>query len=81
MTKNNTGRKETENKEWLDSLRLVLNNQPADRTKELLGLLQQEAQRYGIDGSMLSTPYVNTIPPEEETEYPGDLELEQRITG
>jgi len=28
---------------------------------------------------MVSTPYVNTIPVEEEPEYPGDMELERRI--
>src|SRR5688572_14997760 len=28
---------------------------------------------------MVSTPYINSIPAEEEDEYPGDLELERRI--
>src|SRR5690606_6931834 len=28
---------------------------------------------------VVSTPYVNTIPPESEPDYPGDLELERRI--
>jgi pyruvate dehydrogenase E1 component len=28
---------------------------------------------------MVSTPYINTIPEEEQEEYPGDLELERRI--
>src|SRR5699024_389347 len=80
MSNNQSSKNETENREWLDSLRWVLNNRPADRTQKLLGLLQQEAQRYGIDATTINTPYVNTIPPEEEAEYPGDLELEQKIT-
>jgi pyruvate dehydrogenase E1 component len=28
---------------------------------------------------IVSTPYINTIPPEEEPKYPGDLETERRI--
>ena len=26
-----------------------------------------------------NTPYINTIPPEQQPHYPGDLELERRI--
>src|SRR4029079_1594928 len=29
--------------------------------------------------SMVSTPYVNTIPPEQEPYFPGDEDLERRI--
>ena len=31
------------------------------------------------NANRLTTPYVNTIPPEEEPKYPGDIEIEQRL--
>lgn len=81
MSENRANKKEIENREWLDSLRWILNNRSGDRARELLAMLQQEAQKFGLDWSPeINTPYVNTIPPEDETEYPGDLELEQKLT-
>lgn len=72
--------KEIENKEWLNSLKWILNNRSEDRTSDLLALLQNEARKNGIELSKsFSTPYINTISPEEETNYPGDLEIEQKL--
>ncbi len=71
---------ETENKEWLDSLRWVLENEPADRVKELLEILEKEARKNGVIISpIINTPYVNTIRVDEEEEYPGNIELEEKI--
>src|SRR6056297_3591350 len=80
MSKEPDKSKEIENREWLNSLKWVLNNRPEERVKELLNLLQQEAGKYGIDGlCSFTTPYVNTISPEAETEYPGDQEIEEKL--
>lgn len=72
--------KELEDREWINSLRWILNNRSGDRAEELLKLLNQEAEKYGISLSeSINTPYVNSIPPEDEAEYPGDLELEEKL--
>ncbi|MFC4875018.1 pyruvate dehydrogenase (acetyl-transferring), homodimeric type [Negadavirga shengliensis] len=71
-----------ENREWIDSLRYVLENDSKERVEELLELLQNEAKNYSVSFTMpFNTPYVNTIPPDKETAYPGDLEIEEKLTG
>lgn len=73
---------ELENKEWIKSLRWVLNNQSEDRVRELLDLLQNEAQKHGISfTSPFNTPYINTIPAKKESAYPGDLQMEEKLMG
>jgi pyruvate dehydrogenase E1 component len=58
----------------------VLSSGGPERVTELLDLLEQHAHRHGIQTPFSSTtPYVNTIPPEEQPAYPGDLALEKRI--
>ncbi len=77
-----TNPKEVENHEWLESLEWVLKNEGKERTKELLELLQDEAQKHGISPALnFNTPYINTISPEKEVAYPGDLEIEQKLMG
>lgn len=72
--------KEIEDKEWINSLRWVLNNRSGKRAKELLTLLRREAEKYGVSPpDSINTPYVNTIPPTEEIEYPGDPEIEKKL--
>jgi pyruvate dehydrogenase E1 component len=69
-----------ETAEWLESLEDVLERHGNDRLCYLLDVLTTQAQ---IKGSGLpfsaNTPYVNTIPLEEEPRYPGDREIERRI--
>jgi len=72
--------KEIEDREWINSLRWIFNNRSGKRARELLKMLNQEAETYGIDLSdSINTPYINSIPPEEETEYPGDLNIEKKL--
>jgi len=68
-----------ETKEWLDSLGGVLQTQGPDRARFLIQKLKTKAARNGVDAFSLNTPYVNTIPPERQTPFPGDRELERRI--
>jgi pyruvate dehydrogenase E1 component len=69
-----------ETREWLESLDHVLASGGPERVTELLDLLEQHASLHGIKTPFSSTaPYVNTIPPEEQPAYPGDLDLEKRI--
>ena len=64
--------------EWLDSLDYVLASGGADRVNEILERLEEHAHKHGVDIPFTArTPYINTIPQEEEEPYPGDWDLEQ----
>jgi pyruvate dehydrogenase E1 component len=70
----------TETQEWIDSLDAVVASHGAVRGRFLMAKLMERSQQrsLGVPGS-ISTPYINTIPVEEEPEYPGDEWLEKRI--
>ena len=69
-----------EEQEWIQSLHEVLFRSGPERVAELLSAVQIDAQRNGVPLPVTSrTPYVNTIPPERQPAYPGNLELERRI--
>jgi pyruvate dehydrogenase E1 component len=71
---------EFEDREWLDSLDFIIKNEPPERVKEILQKLYQKAHRHGI--SIIhpgNTPYINTIPADEEEPYPGNREIERKI--
>jgi len=71
-----------ENQEWIDSIRYVIKTRDKDKVKQLLDLLQNEAQKHGISFTKpYNTPYINTIPPSDESAYPGDLEIEEKLSG
>ena len=66
--------------DWVDSLRDVLQLRGADQVERILSELQIHAQKNGVTLPVTAqSPYVNTIPPEDEPPYPGDLELERAI--
>jgi pyruvate dehydrogenase E1 component len=69
-----------ETQEWLDSLDAVAAEHGAVRARYLLAKLVERAheQRLGVPGAV-TTPYVNTIPLEEQPEFPGDEHIERRI--
>jgi len=69
-----------ETREWLESLEEVLSREGPERTQFILSQLLDKAHRHGISLQFAaSTPYVNTIPREQQPEYPGDRKLERRI--
>ncbi|HEX9925689.1 MAG TPA: pyruvate dehydrogenase (acetyl-transferring), homodimeric type, partial [Anaerolineae bacterium] len=69
-----------ETREWLESLDWVLRNSGADRAQSLLQQLQLYAYEAGIRIPFsANTPYINTIPVQEETPFPGNREIERRI--
>lgn len=66
--------------DWIDSLDDVLYLRGEARAGRLMRDLQLHAQRHGVPLPVTSqTLYVNTIGPDQQPEYPGDRELEQRI--
>jgi len=69
-----------ETQEWLESLDYVLQTGGPERVKRLLRQLQIHAQEAGVRLPFTAnTPYINTIPAEEEPPYPGSREIERRI--
>ncbi len=69
-----------ENQEWLDSIDYVIKNEEEKRVEEIIELLKNRALEKGLHlKPHLKTPYVNTIPVSEESEYPGNRELERKI--
>ena len=69
-----------ENQEWLESLDYVFQNAGPDRVAALLERLETHAHKLGVSIPFsANTPYINTILPGDEPDYPGDLELERTI--
>ncbi len=66
--------------EWLAALSDVIDTDGETRARYLMARLLEHARErsVGVPGSV-STPYINTIPPEVEAPYPGDEYLEKRI--
>ena len=70
-----------ETREWLDSVDAVVEHDGRDRMGFLLDKVIDHAQDEGVPvAAALSTPYVNTIPPDQEPPLPGDPELERLAT-
>lgn len=71
---------ELENEEWLYSLDYVLKHGGPKRVVEILQQLQIRAHKAGVEIPFTAnTPYINTIPRDKQTPYPGDREIERRI--
>ena len=69
-----------ETEEWLDSLDSVIDTDGVVRTRFLIARLLERARERNIGiKEPTTTQYINTIPPELEPEYPGDVALERRI--
>ena len=70
-----------ETKEWLEALASLIKYEGKERAQFILDALLQEAKRNGVQIGIdkLTTPYVNTIPKDQEPAYPGDLALEATI--
>jgi len=69
-----------ETQEWLESLEDVLQRHGPERVQQLLVLLQEKAYREGIKMPFTAnTPYINTIPVDQQPRYPGNREIERRI--
>jgi pyruvate dehydrogenase E1 component len=70
----------TETAEWLESLDAVVEASGSARGRFLLAKLLERAHRMGLEvPGTVATPYVNTIPLDEQPRYPGDEWLEKRI--
>ena len=69
-----------ETEEWLDSLDAVVDVHGKNRARYLLSRLMERARASQVSfPATVSTPYVNTIPRDEEPWFPGDEHIERRI--
>src|SRR5438128_2172120 len=69
-----------ETREWVDSFDAMVETHGKTRARFLLMKLLERAleQQVGFPATV-STPYVNTIPPDQEPWFPGDENMERRI--
>ncbi len=69
-----------ETSEWVDSFDAVLETHGKTRARFLLMKLLERAKDSQVGfPATVSTPYVNTIPPDLEPWFPGDEHIERRI--
>ncbi len=69
-----------ETEEWLESLDAVVDTHGRNRARYLLSRLLARAQETQVSfPATVSTPYINTIPRENEPWFPGDEHIERRI--
>ncbi|MGZ3503663.1 MAG: pyruvate dehydrogenase (acetyl-transferring), homodimeric type [Vulcanimicrobiaceae bacterium] len=69
-----------ETHEWVEAIEGVIEHEGPARAKELIEQIVATAQRRGTHVSLgFTTPYINTIPPDEQPQLPGNDELETRI--
>jgi pyruvate dehydrogenase E1 component len=71
---------EIELQEWLESLDYVIESGDETRVQKLLQELQSRAALRDIKIPFTAnTPYINTIPIDEQPAYPGNRDIERRI--
>ena len=66
--------------EWLESLDAVIDVKGKARAHYLLARLMERAREQGsFVPAMVTTDYINSIPPEQEPWFPGNEDIERRI--
>ena len=68
-----------ETKEWMAAFESLLKREGPERAYYLLEKLTEAARTSGVNLKNLTTPYKNTIRPENEPKLPGDQFIERRI--
>jgi pyruvate dehydrogenase E1 component len=69
-----------ETQDWLDALDALIESAGEERANYLLAQVQLHALRRGLGvPARFNTPYINTIPADEQPPFPGDRDLERKI--
>ena len=69
-----------ESREWQDAVEDVIARDGADRAHYLLDKAVQQARASGANLPFsATTPYQNTIPADDQADFPGDMDMEWRI--
>ena len=70
----------TETQEWIESLEAVLREEGGERAHFLIEQLVALARQSGADIPFSAhTAYINTIPVEQQLQFPGDTTIEHKI--
>ena len=70
-----------ETQDWLAALESLFRTEGAARARFILDRLERRSKEIGIlDEALPYSAYRNTIPLEKQPRYPGDLDIEERIT-
>jgi len=68
-------------REWLEALEAVARERGNERALFLLNQIEEQGQQLGLVAHVQPySAYRNTIPLEQQGGYPGNLEIEERIT-
>ena len=73
---------EQDRAEWLEAIQNIREQYGPDGVGSILASLREWSERNCAGGSeppAFNTPYLNTIPVEQQPAYPGDREIEQRL--
>ncbi|MCG8415251.1 MAG: pyruvate dehydrogenase (acetyl-transferring), homodimeric type [Pseudomonadales bacterium] len=72
---------EQDKEEWREALANILEEHGDEGVREILNCLSSWCSEHHIDTQQVTvnTPYLNTIPVSEQPDYPGDIEIEQRL--
>ena len=65
----------------MDSIRAVKEQLGEEEALRLLHATLGAAREIGVDVDVVNTPYLNSIHPEDQGTYPGNLDLEERLHG
>ena len=81
MSKKGVSLTNVEKQRCFDSLDYLYSKNGHEDAQELLQAMQRRlADLSGeIRSTRVNTPYMNTIPPEEEPDYPGNIDIENKI--
>jgi len=72
---------EIEKQEWLQSLEAVIEHSGIENARDILYALDRHATELGVvNQAPRFQPYRNTISLEDQPRYPGNLEIEEKIT-
>jgi len=70
-----------ETAEWRDALLSLLANEGPERVNQILNSLTSVARQHRTGWQPdLNTPYANSISVDEQPEFPGDIQIEERLT-
>ncbi len=70
----------TETREWLEALDYVIAQGGSERVRRLFTGLHSHALKKGIQiPYAANTPYINTIAPQDQADFPGDFDVEVRL--
>ncbi|URJ28026.1 pyruvate dehydrogenase (acetyl-transferring), homodimeric type [Candidatus Blochmannia vicinus (nom. nud.)] len=71
-----------ETQDWLQSISSVIQKEGVKRAQFLINQIVHVARNNGVvtsNNETITNDYINTIPVQDEPEYPGNLEIEQHI--